>query len=92
MDTFETSWTIIGYYEQRPLIEEFHKGIKTGCHVEERGPHQIVKRLETVTAMMSVVAVRLLQMIPAWPGTNRIARPRKSCQRNGFAFCRPCRK
>ena len=61
VDTFETSWTIIGYYEQRPLIEEFHKGIKTGCHVEER-LYQSAKRLEAVTAMMSVVAVRLLQM------------------------------
>lgn len=61
VDTFEMSWTVIGYYERRPLIEEFHKGIKTGCHVEER-LYQSAKRLEAVTAMLSVVAVRLLQL------------------------------
>jgi len=53
--------TVIAYYECRPIIEDYHKGLKTGCHVEERY-YQTAARLERVTAMLSLLAVRLLQM------------------------------
>jgi hypothetical protein len=52
---------VIGYYELRWLIEEYHKALKTGCRVEQR-QYQTAKRLETVTGLLSVVAMRLLQL------------------------------
>ncbi len=59
--SFAEAWVVIEYYEKRPLIEEFHKALKTGCSVEER-QYQTGKRLEAITAILSVVAVRLLQL------------------------------
>ncbi|MEK6246450.1 MAG: IS4 family transposase [Pseudomonadota bacterium] len=61
VSTFEQALQVIGYYEQRPLIEEFHKALKTGCRLEER-LYETAKRWEAVTAMLSIVAVRLLQL------------------------------
>jgi hypothetical protein len=52
---------VIGYYEKRWLIEEWHKALKTGCQVEGRQLHTS-SRLEALTDVLSVVAVRLLQM------------------------------
>ena len=52
---------IIGYYEQRWLIEEFYKALKTGCRIESR-QYQTRSRLEAVAGLMSVVAVRLVQL------------------------------
>lgn len=60
-DSFESAWSIIEYYEKRPLIEEFHKGLKTGCCTEQR-QYKTSHRLEALTGMMSVVEVRLLQL------------------------------
>lgn len=58
---FERAWCVIEYYEKRPLIEEFHKGLKTGCRTEQR-QYKTSDRLEALAGMMSVVAVRLLQL------------------------------
>ena len=41
--------------------EEYHKALKTGCHVEERY-YQTSERLERVTGMNAILALRLLQM------------------------------
>jgi hypothetical protein len=57
----EQAQVIIGYYKKRWLIEEFHKALKTGCSLEER-QYQTSDRLEALTGMQSVVAVRLLQL------------------------------
>jgi Transposase DNA-binding len=59
--TFEEAWTVIEYYEKRPLVEEFHKALKTGCRVEER-QYETSDRLEAITAVLSVTAIRLLQL------------------------------
>jgi hypothetical protein len=59
--TFDECWTVIGYYEKRPIVEDFHKAIKTGCRVEER-QYETNKRLEAITAVLSITAVRLLQL------------------------------
>lgn len=59
--TFDQSWTIIEYYEKRPIVEEFHKALKTGCRVEER-QYETSQRLEAISALLSVTAVRLLQL------------------------------
>jgi len=61
MTSFDEAWQILEYYERRWLIEEYHKALKTGCRVECR---QLKSKegLEKITAMLSVVAVRLLQL------------------------------
>ena len=59
--TFKMALTVIGYYEKRPIIEEYHKALKTGCRLEER-QYRTASRLEAVTGMLSLLAVRLLQL------------------------------
>jgi hypothetical protein len=51
----------IEWYNRRPTVEDYHKAFKTGCHVQERY-YETSERLERVTALLSVVAVRLMQM------------------------------
>lgn len=58
---WDEAWTVIGYYERRPLVEEFHKALKTGCRIEAR-LYETAPRWENVTALLSIVAVRLLQL------------------------------
>jgi hypothetical protein len=61
VESFDDAWLILGYYEKRWLIEEWHKALKTGCRVERR---QLKSKqgLEGLTALLGVVAVRLLQL------------------------------
>jgi len=61
VQSFEDAWRVIEHYEQRPVIEDYHKALKTGCRVEER-LYRTGKRLERVTALLSVVAVRLMRL------------------------------
>lgn len=58
---FDDAWRTIGWYEKRPLIEEYHKCLKTGCRVEER-LYRSGERLAPVIGLLSVLAVRLLQL------------------------------
>lgn len=60
-DSFAAAWRIIEWYEKRPLIEEFHKCLKTGCRVEAR-QYQTGERLAPVIGLLSVLAVRLLHL------------------------------
>lgn len=59
--TIAAAQTVIGWYERRPTIEDYHKALKTGCHVERRY-YETSDRLERVTGLLSVTAVRLLQL------------------------------
>jgi hypothetical protein len=59
--TFDEAWAVIEYYEARWLIEEYHKALKTGCRIQGR-QLKTSRRLEALTALLSVVAVRLLQL------------------------------
>jgi hypothetical protein len=61
VESFDDAWRILGYYEKRWIIEEWHKALKTGCRVECR---QLKSKggLERITGLLSVVAVRLLQL------------------------------
>lgn len=61
VEDFEDAWNVIGWYEKRPVVEEYHKCLKTGCRVEDR-QYKTSERLERVTGLLSVVAVRLLQL------------------------------
>jgi Transposase DNA-binding/Transposase Tn5 dimerisation domain len=58
---FGDAWQIIEWYEKRPLIEEYHKCLKTGCSVEAR-QYRSGDRLAPIIGLLSVVAVRLLQL------------------------------
>lgn len=58
---FEDAWAVIGYYEKRWLIEEWHKALKTGCRVTQR-QLKTRQRLEAMVGLLSVVSVRLLQL------------------------------
>ncbi len=61
VNTFDQAWGVIGDYEKRWLIEEYHKALKTGCRVESR-QLKAADRLEAFVGLTSVVAVRLLQL------------------------------
>jgi hypothetical protein len=51
----------VGIYGLRPLIEEFHKGLKTGMGAE-RLQLETAARLYAAIALMSVVTLRLLDL------------------------------
>lgn len=51
----------ISWYEPRPIIEEYHKGKKTGCCIESM-PFDTLERLEPAIAVLSVVTTTLLQL------------------------------
>jgi Transposase DNA-binding/Transposase DDE domain len=59
--TLEGAMEIINYYEKRWLIEEWHKALKTGCQVEHR-QLKTSAGLEAMAGLLSVEAVRLLQL------------------------------
>jgi len=61
VEDFDEAWTVLGYYEKRWLIEEWHKALKTGCRVTER-QLKTKPRLEAMVGLLSVVSVRLLQL------------------------------
>ena len=60
-ETFEQAWQVIEYYERRPLIEEYHKCLKTGCSVEAR-LYRKARRLRPAIGLASVLSIRLLQL------------------------------
>ena len=49
------------WYEKRPIIEEYHKGLKTGCRIESM-QFENIERLEPAIAVLSVVTTTLLQL------------------------------
>lgn len=59
--SFDDAWKVIECYEKRPLVEDYHKCLKTGCRVEER-LYRSGERLAPVIGMLSILAVRLLQL------------------------------
>lgn len=60
-DTFERACERADWYARRPLIEEYHKGMKTGASVQEL-QFESEQRLEPMIALLSVVAAALLQL------------------------------
>jgi Transposase DNA-binding/Transposase Tn5 dimerisation domain len=61
VEGLEDAMVIVGYYEKRWLIEEWHKVLKTGMRVEAR-QLKTSGRLEAMMGLMSVAAVRLFQL------------------------------
>ena len=61
IQTLEDALEVVGCYEQRWLIEEFHKAIKTDCQLESR-QYETSHCLEALAGISSILAVRLLMM------------------------------
>jgi len=59
--TFEAACQRVDWYARRPMIEEFHKGMKSGCGVE-LPQFEHADRLEPVIGLLSVVTVALLRL------------------------------
>lgn len=61
VQSIDDAWERVDWYRCRPIIEEFHKAMKTGCGIEEL---QFTTRhaLEVTLALLSVVATRLLRL------------------------------
>lgn len=58
---FDDAWRVIGWYKRRWIVEELHKAKKTGCRIEDM-QFTTTARLEPAIALLSVVAVTLLQL------------------------------
>lgn len=61
IDTFENACERIDWYSCRWIIEEYHKGLKTGCQIEDM-QFTTEDALQPAIALISVVAVQLLQL------------------------------
>lgn len=72
--TLESAARVVGWYRLRWVIEEFHKGKKTGCGIEEL-QFQYRDRLEPAIALLSVTAVTLLQLRDAARAPDAKTRP-----------------
>lgn len=59
--TFEDAWQVVEDYENRWLVEEYHKVIKSGCSIEMHALRS-ADRLEAVIGVISVIGVRLFQL------------------------------
>jgi hypothetical protein len=61
MQSFADIWQVVGWYERRWIIEEYHKCLKTGMNIED---YQFTseERLEPAICLTSIVAVTLLNL------------------------------
>jgi len=59
--TFADAWRVSGWYGRRWIVEEYHKSQKTGCQIEDM-QFTTTGRLEPAIALLSVVAVTLLNL------------------------------
>lgn len=59
--TFEDAYQVVGWYETRWVVEEYHKCLKTGMKIQS---YQFTdaQRLESAIALTSVVAITLLNL------------------------------
>jgi hypothetical protein len=60
-DHFEHACQLIDFYAVRPIIEDYHKGLKTGLGIE-RLQFEHADRLEPAIALLSVIAALLLEL------------------------------
>lgn len=61
VETYDDAWHVVGWYESRWTIEEYHKAQKTGCQIEDM-QFTTTARLEPAIALLSMVAVTLLNL------------------------------
>lgn len=61
VNSFTAAYRVVGWYECRWVIEEYHKGMKTGSQIES--PQFTTEdRLQPAIAVLSVVTLTLLQL------------------------------
>ena len=60
-ETFQQARERVDWYGCRPIVEELHKGMKTGCSIE-RMQFEHAERLEPMIGLLSIVAAVLLQL------------------------------
>lgn len=61
VESLNDAWQVISDYENRWLIEEYHKVIKTGCSIESHAL-RATDRLEPMIGLTSVIGIRLFQL------------------------------
>lgn len=71
--SLESARRCVSWYECRPIVEDYHKGMKTGCGIE-LPQMETIDRLEPTIAVLSVVAAVLLQL-------RELARHKTHCDR-----------
>lgn len=59
--TFKDAWQVVEDYENRWLVEEYHKVMKSGCSLEMHALRS-ADRLEALIGLISVIGVRLFQL------------------------------
>lgn len=74
VSNLQEAWQRVSWYECRWVIEEFHKGQKTGCAIEEL-QFTTSQALEPMIALLSVVAVALLNLREASRREDATERP-----------------
>ena len=72
--TAAAAWERSDWYGCRPLIEEYHKAMKTGCHIEEM-QFTTAAALQPMIGLLSVVAVLLFQLRQANRQPDAATRP-----------------
>ncbi len=72
--TVEDAWERSSWYECRWVIEEYHKAQKTGCAIEDM-QFTTAQALEPMIALLSVVAVTLLNLREASRRPDAATRP-----------------
>jgi hypothetical protein len=72
--TQQDAWERTSWYECRWVIEEYHKAQKTGCAIEDM-QFTTSQALEPMIAMLSVVAVKLLNLREASRRPDAESRP-----------------
>lgn len=75
--SFEAAYRVVGWYEKRWIIEEFHKGMKSGCKIEGL-QFTYEDRLQPSIAILSILTLTLLQLRCASRRDN--ARTRKATE------------
>ena len=76
-DTPDRLRAVVRYYECRPLVEEYHKGLKTGAGIEKL-QLQDAASLQAAIALLSVVAVALVNLRVVGRDPARAAEPARS--------------
>jgi hypothetical protein len=74
VETAAQALTISKYYECRFVVEEYHKAQKTGCQIEDL-QFETAQALQPMIALLSVVAVMLLNLRQAARRSDAHARP-----------------
>ena len=74
MLTIDDAFERIHWYEQRWIVEEYHKAMKTGCSIESL-QFEKIERLEPAIALISAVATTLLRLRDAARAPDAETRP-----------------